>query len=194
MTNVWDMWVWNGVWNGVWSMSGDWKGLLCPKSPSELWPSFGSSAQPPMVLWPGSVWPIIPHFIIFAYSFISPFLIPFPHTFHVSNICLFHVPRPWSPFWPPIPNSRPISLHIAYLLFYFCFHYCFWPYARFPWLWHVLFGTYMLRTSCMFPQSEIDIDCPFWTLLHLIQTFQTSWISVHPNWGQGNIRWRSIKA
>ena len=79
--------------------------LLCPKSPSELQPSFRSGTQSPTVLRPSSFQPIIPCFMISAYSFISPFLIPFPHAFHVSDICLFHVPctRPHSKPQTPIP-------------------------------------------------------------------------------------------
>ena len=138
--------------------------------------------------------PLPPRFIISAYSFISPFLVPFPHAFHVSNICLFSC----SPSPIPLPNSDPWSLfhstlhHIPLVLF--CFHYCFQPYARFLWPWYVLFDTYTLRTSCMFPQSEIDIDCPSWAPLYLFRTFQTFQTSVCPNWGQGNIGWQSIKA
>ena len=69
------------------------KAMLRPKSPSELRPSFGSSVQPSTVLQPSSVWPIIPCFIISAYSFISSSLIPFPHAFHVSSIHFVSCPH-----------------------------------------------------------------------------------------------------
>ena len=89
---------------------------LLPGSPSELWPSFGSSAQPSTVLQPGLVCPIIPHFIISAYSFISPFLIPFPHALHVSDIRFVScsLPRPCSDPRSPFHST---SHHVP--LFYF---------------------------------------------------------------------------
>ena len=90
----------------------DGKAVLHPKSPSELQPSFGSDTQSPTVLQPSSVWPIIPCFIISAYSFISLFLIPFPHAFHVSNICLFHVPHPQTLFHFASHSSYSISISI----------------------------------------------------------------------------------
>ena len=49
---------------------------LCPKSPSELQPSFGSGTQSSVVFQPGSVQPTSPCFIISAYSFISLLLCP----------------------------------------------------------------------------------------------------------------------
>ena len=96
--------------------------LLCPKSPSELRPSFGSGVQPPTVLQPGSVRPIILCFIISAYSFISPSLILFPHAFHVPIfICfMFPIPDPCSEPRTPFhstPHHIPLVLFLFPLLF-----------------------------------------------------------------------------
>ena len=124
--------------------------LLHPKSPSELWPSFGSGVQPSTVLQPCLVCPIIPRFIISAYSFISPFLIPFPHAFHVSNIRFVSCspPQPRSDPRSPIPvlfyfASRPLVL-FSFLCFSAQTH------AHFPRPCYVPFDTYTLITSCMF--------------------------------------------
>ena len=99
----------------------DQSNLLCPKSPSKLWPRFRSSMQSSTVFQPGSDQPIMPRFIIPAYLFISPFLIPFPHTFHVSDICFVSC----SPSPIPDLNPKPQSLfhstshHISLVLFLF---------------------------------------------------------------------------
>ena len=96
--------------------------LLRPKSPSELWPSFRSGTQPSTVLWPSSVRPITPpplyHFCLFAHP---PFLIPFPHTFHVSNIHLVSCSLPQTPFRTPNPKPQtPFHSTLHHVpLFYF---------------------------------------------------------------------------
>ena len=95
--------------------------VLRPKSPSKLWLSFGSGMQSSMVFRPSSFRCIIPHFIILAYSFISPFLIQFPHVFHIPLLTLFHVPHPQTPFQTPNPKLCSIPPCIAFPLFYFCF-------------------------------------------------------------------------
>ena len=101
----------------------------------------------------------------------------------LSFLLIRSYPRFWSRFptcfmFPvPKPHPKPQTLfhstlyHIPLVLF--LFHYCFWPYSCFIWPCYVLFDTYMFRTSCMFPQSEINIDCPPWTCIHLIRTFRT---------------------
>ena len=88
---------------------------------AKLWPSFGSSTQSPTVLWPSLVWPIIPCFIISAHSFISPFLIPFPHAFHVSDIHFVSCPPPLIPVLNPFPCSpfHSTSHRIPLILFLF---------------------------------------------------------------------------
>ena len=83
-------------------------------------------------------------------------------------------------FMFPVPDPCSVPLRIAFLLLYFCFHYCFRPYAHFPWPCYVPFDTYTLITSCMFSQSEINIDCPLWTPVCLIWTFWTLW-NPHPS-------------
>ena len=137
-------------------------GGMCyaPKSPSELRPSFRSGAQPPTVLWPGSVRPIIPCFIIPAYSFISPFLIPFLHAFHVSDIRLVYVPHPRSPFRTPNPESHSIPLRITFPLFYFHFLLLI-PILCLLSMTLICSLQYLYVQNFMYvSQSEINIDCP----------------------------------
>ena len=62
-----------------------------PQSPSKLWLSFRSSTQLSTVLQSSLVQLPFPCFIILAYPFMSPFLIPFPHVFHVPLFVLFYV-------------------------------------------------------------------------------------------------------
>ena len=55
----------------------------------------------------------LPRFIISAYSLIPPFLIPFPHVFHISNIHFVSCPPLQFPFQTPNPKPRSILLHIT---------------------------------------------------------------------------------
>ena len=95
--------------------------MLHPKSPSELWLSLRSSKQPPMVLRPSSVWPIIPCFIISACSLISLFLIPFPHAFHGSNIHCVSYSRPQSLLQTPNPFRSTLHRIPLVLFSFLCF-------------------------------------------------------------------------
>ena len=126
-------------------------------APSHLPSSSRVSVLVCSLLWSSSlVQSITPCFIISAYSFISLFLIPFPHMFHVSIFVLFHVPCPNPHSEPQTPNPKPhsILLHITspcsiFVPMLFCPNPC-----PFPSTLLCSFNTYTFITSCKFPSLK----------------------------------------
>ena len=87
-----------------------------------------------------------PHFIILAYLFSSPSLIPFPHVFHALH--------PQSPIPAPFyfTSRSPCSIFISILFFLIL---CLFPMTL------ICFLQYLYVQNFLYiPQSEINIDCP----------------------------------
>ena len=88
-------------------------------------------------------------FCLFAHPpFLIPFLTPFPHTFHVSNICLVSCSPPRSLSQTPNPVPFYFASCPLVLFSFLCFSAR--THARFPQPCYVPFDTYMSITSCMF--------------------------------------------
>ena len=112
-----------------------------------------------------------------------------PMHFMFPMFVLFHVPRP-----KPCSDPQSVLLHITspcsiFVPMFLCPNPCLFPLTLLCSFWYLYVDSFLYV-----PQSEIDIDCPFWTPLCLIRTFWTFQTSVHPNWGQENVGGWSIKA
>ena len=134
--------------------------MLCPKSPSELQLSFGSGTQPSTVFQPSSVRSVTPSFYHFCAFAHPPFLILFPHAFHVSNIHFVSCSPPQTPFQTPNPNPHSVLLHITSPCSIFVPMFFFLNPCPLPSTLLCSFQYLYVNNFLYVPQSEIDIDCP----------------------------------
>ena len=146
------------------------------QAPAKLQIRHAASYSP--LAWLGSIqYPPLYHFCLLTHP---PFLIPFPHAFHVSDIHFVSCSPPRSPFWTPNPKPHSDLLCITspcsiFVPMFFCPNPCPFPSTLLCSLQYLYIDNFLYV-----PQSEIDIDCPLWTPVHLIRTFQTLQ-NLHPS-------------
>ena len=106
---------------------------------------------------------------------LSSILVHYSVSPHIScsNVRAVSCLHPWTPFPNPKPKSRSVLLRITslcsiFISIFLCPNPCPFPSTLLCSFWYLYVHNFLYV-----PQSEIDIDCPLWTPVHLIQTFQT---------------------